>query len=168
MTDQEIVDKARAALGERLVEITNPAPRRIFLTVELSNLLAAVDALKKELGIRYLATISGVDKGDAFEILYHFGYEGGNLNVRTRIPKPTGIDEVLKEKAVPHLPSICPVIPGAVLYERELQDMFGIVVDNIPDPRRLVLPDDWPEQNFPLRKDWKFERPPEVIPGGKK
>ncbi|MGB9006057.1 MAG: NADH-quinone oxidoreductase subunit C, partial [Candidatus Aminicenantales bacterium] len=95
-------------------------------------------------------------------------YEGGNLNVRTRIPKPVGQDGVLADQTRPHLPSICSVIPGAVFYERELQDMFGIVVDNIPDPRRLVLPDDWPEQNFPLRKDWKFERPPEVIPGGKK
>jgi Ni,Fe-hydrogenase III component G len=168
MTDQDIMDKAKSSLGERLLEITNPAPHRTFLTVGVQDLVAAMEKLKKELGFRYLATISGVDKGDAFEILYHFGYEGGNLNVRTRVPKPTGIDEVMKEKTVPHLPSICSVIPGAVLYERELQDMFGIVVDNIPDPRRLVLPDDWPEGNFPLRKDWKFERPPEVIPGGKK
>ncbi len=157
MTDQEVVDKAKAALAERLVEIVNPAPRRIFLTVEVSNLLAAMEQLKKELGLRYVATVSGVDKGENYEILYHFGYAGGNLNVRTRVPKADG-----------HLPSICSVIPGAVLYERELQDMFGIVVDNIPDPRRLVLPDDWPEQNFPLRKDWKFDRPEEVIPGGKK
>ena len=158
MTDQEIVDKARAALGDRLVEITHPAVRRIFLTVEVSNLLAAVEALKQELGIRYLATVSGLDKGEFFEILYHFGYAGGNLNVRTRVSKAEG----------GHLPSICSVIPGAVLYERELQDMFGIVVDNIPDARRLVLPDDWPAENFPLRKDWKFERPEEIIPGGKK
>jgi len=158
MTDQDIMDKAKSALGERLLEITNPAPHRTFLTVGVQDLVAAMEKLKNELGFRYLVTISGVDKGDVFEILYHFGYEGGNLNVRTRVPK----------SPVTHLPSICSVIPGAVLYERELQDMFGIVVDNIPDPRRLVLPDDWPEGNFPLRKDWKFERPPEVIPGGKK
>jgi NADH:ubiquinone oxidoreductase subunit C len=46
-------------------------------------------------------------------------------------------------------------------------DMFGMTVDHIPDPRPLVLPDDWPAGNYPLRKDWKFERPEEVIPGGK-
>jgi Ni,Fe-hydrogenase III component G len=168
MTDQDIIDKARAALGERLVEITNPAPRRIFLTVEVSNLLAATEAIKKELGIRHLSTISGVDKGEAFEFLYHFGYAGGNLNIRTLVPKPIGESEALKENIKPHLPSICSVIPGAILYERELQDMFGVVVDNIPDPRRLLLSDDWPDHNYPLRKDWKFERPEEVIPGGKK
>jgi Ni,Fe-hydrogenase III component G len=68
----------------------------------------------------------------------------------------------------PHVESVCPFFPGAILYERELQDMFGIVVDHIPDPRRLVLPDDWPAGQFPLRKDWTFERPAEIIPGGKK
>jgi Ni,Fe-hydrogenase III component G len=168
MTDQDIVDKAKSSLGEQLLEISNPAPQRIFLTVAVQDLVAAMEKLKNALGIRHLSTISGIDKGQAFEILYHFGYKGGNLNVRTQIPKPAGLNGAPADRTTPHLPSICAVIPGAILYERELQDMFGIVVDNIPDPRRLVLPDDWPEQNFPLRKDWKFERPPEVIPGGKK
>ncbi|MBM3296072.1 MAG: NADH-quinone oxidoreductase subunit C, partial [Candidatus Aminicenantes bacterium] len=59
------------------------------------------------------------------------------------------------------------VIPGALFYERELQDMFGLVIDNIPDARPLILPDDWPEGQYPLRKDWKHERPEEKIPGGK-
>jgi Ni,Fe-hydrogenase III component G len=45
--------------------------------------------------------------------------------------------------------------------------MFGITVENIPDPRRLVLPDDWPDGQYPLRKDWSFERPEEIIPGGR-
>jgi Ni,Fe-hydrogenase III component G len=45
--------------------------------------------------------------------------------------------------------------------------MFGLTVDGIPDSRPLVLPDDWPAGNFPLRKDWKHVRPQEVIPGGK-
>jgi Ni,Fe-hydrogenase III component G len=168
MNDLDTIERIKGALGSRIVEITNPAPGRIFMTVALEDLVSVMTNLKRDLGFWYLATISGVDKGEAFEILYHFGYEGGNLNVRTRVPKPPGIEEVMREKTVPRLPSICSVIPGAVFYERELQDMFGIVVDNIPDPRRLVLPDDWPEQEFPLRKDWKFERPPEVIPGGKK
>ena len=59
------------------------------------------------------------------------------------------------------------MIPGAILYERELQDMFGLVVENIPDPRPLLLADDWPAGEYPLRKDWQFNRPAEIIPGGK-
>jgi Ni,Fe-hydrogenase III component G len=32
----------------------------------------------------------------------------------------------------------------------------------------MLTSDDWPAGNFPLRKDWTFERPAEIIPGGKK
>lgn len=156
MNDAQIMERITALLGEKVGDITNLSLRRIFCRVEPGNLTAALAVLKNSLGFTYLATISGVDLGENFEIIYHLANEYTNLNVRTRIPR-----------ANPHVESICGVIPGAILYERELQDMFGIVVDNIPDPRRLVLPDDWPEGQYPLRKDWTFVRPEEKIPGGK-
>ncbi len=156
MTDAEKIDKAKALLGDRLLEAAAPTPRRVFLKVAPADLKAAVEALKAGLDQWYLATITGVDANDAYEILYHFGDTAGSVTVRTAIPK-----------TAPHLPSICSVIPGAVLYERELQDMFGLVVDDIPDPRNLLMPDGWPEGSFPLRKDWTYERPKEIIPGGK-
>ena len=156
MNDMETIEKAKALLGGKILEITNPAVRRIFLRVAPQDLVEAVRVLRDEFGFAYLATISGVDIGENYEILYHFANKYTQLNVRTQIPK-----------AEPHISSICAVIPGAILYERELQDMFGIVVDNIPDPRPLVLPDDWPAGDHPLRKDWKFQRPEEKIPGGK-
>jgi len=156
MTDPEFVDKAKAALGEKVGEIANPATRRFFATVAAPDLLEAVKILKEKLGFVYVATISGVDLGESFEILYHFAIPGAQLNVRTQVSKSN-----------PHIESICPVIPGAILYERELQDMFGLKVDHIPDPRPLVLPDDWPAENYPLCKAWKHIRPEEKIPGGK-
>jgi NADH-quinone oxidoreductase subunit C len=156
MNDIEIIEKTKALLGDKVLEISNPALRRIFLKVDPKDLIKAVEVLKNGLGFVYLATVSGLDSGENFEIIYHFANAFSQLNLRTQIPK-----------ANPHVDSICAVIPGAILYERELQDMFGLVVDRLPDPRRLVLPDDWPEGNYPLRKDWKYERPPEKIPGGK-
>ncbi|MCX8159533.1 MAG: NADH-quinone oxidoreductase subunit C [Candidatus Saccharicenans sp.] len=157
MNDQTLIDKAKASLGDKVLDITNPAPRRIFIKLKVDDLLAAVNWLKNEMGFTHLATITGVDLGQAFELIYHFANSFTCVNLRTEIPRDN-----------PLLPSICQLIPGAVLYERELQDMFGIVVQNIPDGRPLVLPDDWPAGNYPLRKDWKYERPPEVIPGGKR
>jgi NADH:ubiquinone oxidoreductase subunit C len=157
MNDLEIIEKTRSLLGDKILEVANPAVRRIFIKVEPENLVPVVGGLRKNLNFTYLATVTGVDMGESFEILYHFGHNNGSLTVRTHIPR-----------ANPHIESICSIIPGAILYERELQDMFGIVVDHLPDPRPLVLPDGWPAGNFPLRKDWKFERPEEIIPGGKK
>ena len=45
--------------------------------------------------------------------------------------------------------------PSAHIYERELEDLFGIEVDGLPPGNRYPLPDGWPEGQYPLRKDWK-------------
>src|SRR3990167_1436952 len=52
--------------------------------------------------------------------------------------------------------SITDVIPAAHWYEREIRDMFGIVPEGHPDPRRLVFHDSFPADSHPLRKDWKI------------
>jgi NADH-quinone oxidoreductase subunit C len=155
MNESTIVEKTKEHLENKILEITNPAPRRIFLKVDRKDLVEAIGFLKEQFNFVHLSTISGVDLGDNFEVLYHMANENCVLNVRILTPRND-----------PKIPTITGVIPGAILYERELQDMFGIVVENIPDPRPLLLSDDWPEGQHPLRKDWKFERPEEKIPGG--
>jgi Ni,Fe-hydrogenase III component G len=156
MSDTEIVESLKRDLGDKALELTNPDRRRIFLKIAPADVVPAVTLLRDKYDCAYLATISGVDKGETFELLYHFASPVANINVRTEIPR-----------AEPRLPSICAVIPGAILYEREIQEMFGIAVEGIPDGRRLNLPDDWPDGQYPLRKDWTHVRPAEVIPGGK-
>jgi len=155
MTDVELIERLKADLGDR-VEIANPARRRLFLKIAPRDLVAVTTRLRDAFGVVFLSTISGVDNGVSFEIIYHFSTPEHDYNLRTEIPKDD-----------PRIDSITPVIPGAILYEREIQEMFGIVVDGIPDGRRLNLPDDWPDGQYPLRKDWKHVRPVEVIPGGK-
>lgn len=65
------------------------------------------------------------------------------------------------------LPSIVDVIPGAGWAEREVRDMIGVEPLGHPDPRRLVLPDDWPEGVHPLRKDFKVDERPPAAPENK-
>jgi NADH:ubiquinone oxidoreductase subunit C len=55
----------------------------------------------------------------------------------------------------PWVPSICDLIPSATLMERELMEMFGVRVEGTPDTTHLLLPDQWPEGEYPLRKWWK-------------
>jgi len=52
------------------------------------------------------------------------------------------------------IPSICSVLPAASLYERELMEMFGIDVQGTPVTQKLLLPDDWPDGVYPLRKSF--------------
>lgn len=114
MNDQALIDKINEGLKDKVVAITNPAPRRIFFKVTTDNLLTAASWLRQELGITHLSTISGVDLGQSFELLYHFANDYCVLTLRTEIPH---------EKPV--LPSICEVIPGAILYERNCRTCSG-------------------------------------------
>ncbi|AJC11535.1 hydrogenase 3 large subunit [Berryella intestinalis] len=50
-------------------------------------------------------------------------------------------------------PSVTPRVPACVWSEREVRDLFGLRPIGLPDERRLVLPDDWPDDLYPLRKD---------------
>ncbi len=156
MADAELIQQLKEILKEKAGEIVSPAPRRIFISVDQKDFLEVIRILRNTLEVTHLSTISGVDKQESFELLYHFANAEASITIRVLIPRND-----------PHVQSICEIIPGAILYEREIQDMFGIVVDGIPDPRPLLLPDDWPQGQYPLRKDWKYERPPEKIPGGK-
>ncbi|WP_276915629.1 NADH-quinone oxidoreductase subunit C [Parvibacter caecicola] len=59
-------------------------------------------------------------------------------------------------------PSVTPRVPACVWSEREAFDMFGLRAQGLPDERRLVLPDDWPSNLYPLRKDaMDYRRRPE-------
>jgi Ni,Fe-hydrogenase III large subunit/Ni,Fe-hydrogenase III component G len=56
----------------------------------------------------------------------------------------------------PSFPSITSSIPAAHWYEREINDMFGLVPHGHPDRRRLVFHESFPTNSHPLRKDWKI------------
>jgi Ni,Fe-hydrogenase III component G len=64
------------------------------------------------------------------------------VTLRVGVPRESG-----------HVPSLCELIPSAGPFERELREMFGIIVDGLPNPDKLYLSDDWPEREFPMRKD---------------
>ena len=51
--------------------------------------------------------------------------------------------------------SLVPVWKTANWMEREAAELFGITFTGHPDPRKLLLPEDFP--GFPLRKDYPLE-----------
>ncbi|CUR51649.1 NiFe-hydrogenase-4, large subunit [Nitrosotalea devaniterrae] len=54
-------------------------------------------------------------------------------------------------------PSIVSHVPAAATYEREIKDMFGLVPIGNPDLRPLVLHEHWPNDMFPLRKEFDLK-----------
>jgi Ni,Fe-hydrogenase III large subunit/Ni,Fe-hydrogenase III component G len=105
-----------------------------------------------------LATMVGEDaraSAGGFRLTYTFALPpGGWASIETVVPASN-----------PVYPSVTPRVPAAHWYEREVQDLLGVVAEGHPDPRRLVLHDDWPSSVHPLRKDFDPARPPAPVKG---
>lgn len=70
--------------------------------------------------------------------------QGTELRVwRVRV----GMDEKIE--------SLVPLFAGADWQEREQYDLVGVVFDNHPDLRRIMMPEDW--EGHPLRKDYAID-----------
>jgi len=146
MTREALVKQIRGDLSAKLADVWERNPKRVYLTVEPENSVAANRYLYEHGG--RLATATGVDCRDWIEACYHYCFDSLNIvvTVKTRAYKPEC-----------ELESVGQFLPAAVFIEREMQDLLGVKFLNHPDPRRLLLADDWPEGVYPLRKDYCHE-----------
>ena len=104
-------------------------------------------ALKTKHGFDMLADLCGADRGPEedprFEVNYHV-FSTKHFN-RLRL-------KVLLSEDQPNVPSVVSVWKTANWHERETFDLFGIIFDNHPDLRRILLPSDF--DGHALRKDY--------------
>jgi len=104
---------------------------------------------RPDLRFTFLADITAVDVHPAvprFELVYMLVSieHAQRLRLKLRLP---GEDA--------HVATVSGVWPAANWLEREVWDLFGIQFDGHPDPRRLLMPEDW--EGFPLRKDYPVQ-----------
>ena len=119
--------------------------RRLWAEVESANFLEAFDYIVKKMDFAMLSLITGLDSGDNLEFIYHLARrDGTTFNLKTFVPKANPV----------HKSIMVDYFPGAELYERELVDCFGAQIEGLPEGNRYPLPDDWPDGQYPLRKDW--------------
>jgi NADH-quinone oxidoreductase subunit C len=100
----------------------------------------------------FMSDISAVDyweptgygnRPGRFAVCYHIYSMLYNRRLRVK---------VYLDEDDPHVDSVIGVWPVANWLEREIMDMMGIKFDGHPDPRRLLMPDDW--QGHPHRRDY--------------
>jgi NADH-quinone oxidoreductase subunit C len=121
------------------------------LYVSRDDLPAVALALRDRPDLRYafLAELTAVDyhpREPRFELVYLLV----SLEHRRRLRLKVRLqgDSALAR-------TVTGVWPAANWLEREVWDLFGIVFDGHPDPRRLLMPEDW--NGFPLRKDYPVQ-----------
>jgi len=119
---------------------------RFWVVLTPDQLVPAVATLRDKLSIIQLAVIVGEDARDVF--LANYVFTGERVVVL----------QVRMDHEKPEVPSLANLVPGAIVYERELKDLFGINPVGHPDLRRQAVPEDWPEGVYPLRKDVKFDQ----------
>lgn len=130
------------ALGARCRDLKQRNPRRIDFWFDANDVIEVARTMFRELGARFVIT-TGIDTPAGFEILYHYAFDGQALLVtaHTRVPRDA-----------PEIESITGVIRGAEWIEREIAELLGVRFLNHPRPKHLLLADDWPEGDYPLRR----------------
>jgi Ni,Fe-hydrogenase III component G len=132
----------------------------VFATVPKEKLPEVARQLHENLNARFITTV-GTDAREvsgAFEVTHLFGLDKEQLFLILRSDVSA---------ADPTIPSVTQSITGAGWAEREVRDLLGLTPVGNPDLRRLVLPDDWPDGVYPLRKEFRVDERPPSVPANK-
>ena len=150
-TEKQLLNELKGKFGDKVLDSSYvKRTRRIFVDVksESDAYREIIKYMRDNWDAIHITTITGMDTGKEFILMYHIFAKKYKVmfTIRFTVPRDN-----------PVVKSITDILPGASLYEREVYDMFGIKFEGHPNLKRLLLPEDWPEGVYPLRKDFKRE-----------
>ena len=164
VTPAEITAELEARFGSAVVG--HPGAPDPFVVVEAARLPEVGRYLRDVLRFDILNNLAGVDYLETdpkkvakagfephLEVVYHlssFAAPGRRFTMKIFLPRWKG--GVVGE--LPEVPTVSDIWRTADWHEREAYDLFGIRFLGHPDPRRILLSDDW--VGYPLRKDYEF------------
>jgi NADH-quinone oxidoreductase subunit C len=133
-------------LGASILE-TKLAFGELTLTAVAADMLKVIAFLRDDAECRFVSIIDicGVDypqREKRFDVVYHLLSPSKNLRIRVK---------VATDETTP-VASLTSLFTGALWFEREAYDLYGILFENHPDLRRLIT--DYGFDGHPLRKDF--------------
>ncbi len=144
---KQYVDGVNHFFPSAIIDEEWQTENQVTITVKMTALVEVMKWLYYDQG-GWLAVTFGNDERSLsghFAVYHSLSMEG---EVKSWVTVKVLVDADSQEFV-----SVTPTIPAAVWGEREVRDMYGLHPVGLPDERRLVLPDDWPEDLHPLRKD---------------
>jgi NADH-quinone oxidoreductase subunit C len=150
MTENAAVGKLKEKFSGSVLDVTEFRGEST-VTVKKEDIVGICVFAKKELGYNLLSDVCGVDylgRAPRFMVVYHLF----NISTKERLRLKAPVEE--KD---PRIDTVSGVWATANWHERECWDLMGIVFNNHPDLRRILMPDDW--EGHPLRKDYPLQGP---------
>jgi len=151
---EALLEKPRALLGADLLGVEGEKDR-LALLVRARGAHRLLAALKNDLDSPFemLVDLTAVDYLDfpgetpeRFAVVYQLYSFSGDARLRVKAFVP---------ETEPEIATATDLWPAAGWLEREAQEMFGIVFIGHPDPRKLLMPEDY--EGWPLRRDYPLE-----------
>lgn len=179
MASRNILHQLKQRFGAAIPRADVAGSDRLYVFVTPEALKDVCQFAFRDLDARYVISIGADDRpySGKFLVAHNFAFDQQHVLCSV-------LTQVEAEDGRPKVPSITDVVPPANWAEREFRDLVGIEPVGHRYPKRLVLPDGWPEGVHPLRKDvphdfcppdydedrdFQFDAPPEncvVVPFG--
>jgi NADH-quinone oxidoreductase subunit C len=136
------------ALQEKFNTSLEEFRSEVHVFVNREQIVEALTLLRDKYDFELLSAMTATDyypqMSPRFHVIYQLSSLARNITIQLRVP----VDDT-----DPKIPTVTSVYEVANWRERELMDMFGITAVGHPDPRILLLPEDW-KGKHPLRKDF--------------
>ena len=160
MTTEDLIKHLQEKFGDKIHKAETLVYDMVMITIGREDAVEVTKYIFHDMSGRFVVAVGtdyrGVDSSFLVDYVFSLATDHLFLTVRQPIPEDDLWFNAITGDAD---------IPGANWAEREIQDMLGIKMRNHPDPRRLMLADDWPENLHPLRKDMPLNTYPESTKG---
>ena len=153
MPDATGLELLAAELGDATLETVYFRERATVVVDPLQ--IRSVLARLRAHGFSFLASVHGVDhypEEPRLGVIYELLDMGrvDRITVKLRVPTDA-----------PRVESVTADWPTADHQEREVYDMFGVVLDGHPDLRRILMPEDY--EGHPQRRDFPIGGEPVIF-----
>ena len=148
------MDESLNQLGSTIAAELGPAVRghtvafgELTVTAQAADIVRVITFLRDDPRCQFacIIDITAVDwpaREQRFDVVYHLLSPRKNRRIRVKVET---------DESTP-VPSVIGVFRGADWFERELYDMYGVLISGHPDMRRLLT--DYGFDGHPLRKDF--------------